>query len=210
MTTSAATTGNPELEEARSRGIPLLKRADMVAKLMEGKTSIGVSGCHGKSTTSGLVASILAAAGREPTYLIGAEVPGLGTNAAAGTGAHVVVEADEYDRAFLSYHLDVAVVTNVEADHLDYYGTWEAVQEAFRQFASQVQGTLILCADNAEALGLREYAGQGVEVVTYGLEDTGVPRAEPRGNWWSEPGASRRRIGRRVSWLRRTRASNSM
>ena len=170
VTTSAAIGVNPELEEARARGIPLLKRADMVAKLMDGKTSIGVAGCHGKSTTSGLIASILAGAGRNPTYLIGAEVPGLGTNAAAGTGEHVVVEADEYDRAFLSYHLDVAVVTNVEADHLDYYGTWEAVQEAFRQFAGQVKGTLILCADNDEALSLREYAAPGVQVVTYGLE----------------------------------------
>ena len=172
VTTSAAIGVNPELEEARSRGIPLLKRADMVARLMEGKTSIGVAGCHGKSSTSGLIASILAAAGRDPTYLIGAEVPGLGTNAAAGNGEHVVVEADEYDRAFLSYHLDIAIVTNVEADHLDYYGTWEAVQEAFRQFASQVKpgGTLILCADNAEGLSLRGYAAPGVTVVTYGLQ----------------------------------------
>lgn len=172
VTTSAAVGTNPELEEARRRGIPLLKRADMVAKLMEGMFGVGVSGCHGKSTTSGLIAYILAAAGRDPSYLIGAEVPGLGTNAAAGTGEHVVVEADEYDRAFLSYHLDVAVVTNVEADHLDYYGTWEAVQEAFRQFASQVQGTLVLCADNAEALSLRKHAAAGTQVVTYGLEQT--------------------------------------
>jgi UDP-N-acetylmuramate--alanine ligase len=177
VTTSAAIGVNPELDEARSRGIPLLKRAEMVARLMEGKTSIGVAGCHGKSTTSGLIASILAAAGRAPTYLIGAEVPGLGTNAAAGKGEHVVVEADEYDRAFLSYRLDVAVVTNVEADHLDYYGTWEAVQEAFRQFASQVKpgGTLILCADDAEALSLREHVQPGVEMVTYGLGASSPP-----------------------------------
>jgi UDP-N-acetylmuramate--alanine ligase len=170
VTTSAAIGANPELEEARARGIPLLKRADMVAKLMEGKTSIGVAGCHGKSTTSGLIATIFAIAGRDPTYLIGAEVPGLGTNAAAGKGEYVIVEADEYDRAFLSYHLDVAVVTNVEADHLDYYGSWEAVQEAFRQFASQVTGTLILCADDPEALSLRDYASPGVKVVTYALD----------------------------------------
>ena len=183
VTTSAAIGLNPELEEARARGIPILKRADMVAKLMEGKTSIGVAGCHGKSTTSGLVASILAMAGREPTYLIGAEVPGLGTNAAAGNGEQVVVEADEYDRAFLSYHLDVAVVTNVEADHLDYYKTWEAVQEAFRQFASQVKpgGQLILCADNAEALSLRACATEGVEVVTYGLDSTMSPDSSRSG-----------------------------
>jgi UDP-N-acetylmuramate--alanine ligase len=173
VTTSAAVTDNPELQEARRRGLPLLKRADMVARLMEGRTSIGVAGCHGKSTTSGLIATILVAAGRDPTYLIGADVPGLATNAAAGGGQHVVVEADEYDRAFLSYHLDVAVVTNVDADHLDYYKTWEAVQEAFRQFASQVKpgGTLVLCADNAEALTLRHHASPGVDVITYGIID---------------------------------------
>lgn len=174
VTTSAAIGENPELEEARRRGLPLLKRAEMVARLMEGKTGAGVAGCHGKSSTSGLIAYVLQAAGRDPSYLIGADIPALGTNAAAGSGEHVVVEADEYDRAFLSYHLDVAVVTNVEADHLDYYGTWEAVQQAFRQFASQVNpgGALVLCADDAEALSLRDYAQPGVDVVTYALEQT--------------------------------------
>ncbi|MPZ49933.1 MAG: UDP-N-acetylmuramate--L-alanine ligase [Dehalococcoidia bacterium] len=172
VTTSAAISDNPELDEARRRGIPVVKRADMVARLMEGKTGICVAGCHGKSTTSGLIAFILKDAGRDPTYLIGAEVSGLGTNAAPGSGAEVVVEADEYDRAFLSYHPHIALVLNVEADHLDYYKTWDAYRDAFRQFASQVEpgGTLVLCTDNAEALALREYAAPGVEIVTYGLD----------------------------------------
>ena len=132
VTTSAAIGDNPELEEARSRGIP----ADQARR--DGRPAHG--GQDGRrrrrlprqehDQRPGRL--ILAAAGRDPTYLIGAEVPGLGTNAAAGDGEHVVVEADEYDRAFLSYHLEVALVTNVEADHLDYYETWEAVQEAFR------------------------------------------------------------------------------
>ncbi len=119
-----------------------------------------------------MVAYILVKTGRDPSYLIGAEVSDLGTNASAGEGPHIVVEADEYDRAFLSYHPQVALVTNVEADHLDYYGTWEAVQEAFAEFASNVSagGTLVLCASNAEAMRLREYAGAGVDVVTYGIE----------------------------------------
>ncbi len=173
VTTSAATADNPELNEARSRGLPLIKRADMVARLMEGKIGVCVAGCHGKSTTSGLVAFILKDTGYDPTYLIGAEVAGLGDNAAPGSGPHVVVEADEYDRAFLSYAPEVALVTNVEADHLDYYGSWEAVQEAFRGFAFRIVpgGTLLLCADNDEALALREYAQPGVNVLTYGFAD---------------------------------------
>ncbi|HLF71120.1 MAG TPA: Mur ligase family protein, partial [Dehalococcoidia bacterium] len=125
-----------------------------------------------KSTTSGLVAFILKETGYDPTYLIGAEVAGLGDNAAPGSGPHVVVEADEYDRAFLSYSPDIALVTNVEPDHLDYYGTWEAVQEAFRAFVRAVKpgGTLVLCANDAEALALRDHAQEGVAVVTYALD----------------------------------------
>jgi UDP-N-acetylmuramate--alanine ligase len=172
VTTSAAVSENPELVEATKRGIPLIKRAEMVARLMTGKTGVCVAGCHGKSTTSGLVAFILKRAGRDPTYLIGAEVAALGNNAAPGAGPEVVVEADEYDRAFLSYHPSVALVTSVEADHLDYYKTYDAVKEAFRQFASQVDpgGTLLLCADNAEALTLRNQAPASVDVQTYALD----------------------------------------
>jgi UDP-N-acetylmuramate--alanine ligase len=173
VTTSAATDDNPELIEARRRDIPQIKRAEMVGRLMAGKIGVGIAGCHGKSTTSGLVAYILAHAGQDPTYLIGAEVADLGTNAAAGAGPHVVVEADEYDRAFLSYHPRVALVTNVEADHLDYYKTWEAVQDAFRGFVANVPagGTLVLCADDAEAMALTPYVAAGVSVVTYGLRN---------------------------------------
>ena len=172
VTTSAAVSENPELVEATRRGIPLIKRAEMVARLMDGKTSVCVAGCHGKSTTSGLVAFILKEAGRDPTYLIGAEVSALGNNAAPGEGPEVVVEADEYDRAFLSYHPSVALVTSVEPDHLDYYKTYDAVKDAFRQFASQVEpgGMLLLCADNAEALLLREHARDGVDVQSYALD----------------------------------------
>jgi UDP-N-acetylmuramate--alanine ligase len=173
VTTSAAAGDNAELAEARRRGIEVMKRADMVARLMQGKTAVCIAGCHGKSTTSGLVAFILKDAGRDPTYLIGAEVTALGTNAAAGGGPEVVVEADEYDRAFLSYKPDIALVTNVEPDHLDYYGTWEAVQEAFRGFVRAVKpgGTLVLCANDAEALAMGEHASEGVAVVTFALDE---------------------------------------
>ncbi len=172
VTTSAAAADNPELDEARRRGIPVIKRAEMVARLMAGRTGVAIAGTHGKSTTSGLVACLLVEAGRDPTYLIGAEVAGLGTNAAAGSGPHVVVEADEYDRAFLSYHPQVAVVTNVEPDHLDYYKTWDAVKEAFAGFVANVVpgGTVILCADNVEALSLRSHAGSGRTIETYAID----------------------------------------
>ncbi len=175
VTTSAATADNAELAEARRRGLPVVKRAEMVARLMEAKIGLAVAGCHGKSTTSGLVAFILRETGRDPTYLIGAEVTALGDNAASGNGDHVVVEADEYDRAFLSYHPRYALVTNVEPDHLDYYKTWEAVKEAFACFVANVEsgGTLVLCAGDAEALALHRHASPGVAVVTYGMRDGG-------------------------------------
>ena len=186
VTTSAATADNPELAAARRLGIEVIKRDAMVARLMAGLVGICVAGCHGKSTTSGMVAYILQGANRDPTYLIGAEVAGLGTNARAGTGPFVVVEADEYDRAFLSYRPQVALVTNVEADHLDYYKTWEAVKQAFGEFVARVpdRGTLILCADNVEALALREQARERVQVLTYGLNAEPVHEPSPgRVDW---------------------------
>jgi UDP-N-acetylmuramate--alanine ligase len=195
VTTSAAMGDNPELIEAQRRGVPVIKRAEMVGRLMQGKTGVGIAGCHGKSTTSGMVAYILARTGKDPSYLIGAEVTELGTNAAAGEGPHIVVEADEYDRAFLSYRPQVALVTNVEADHLDYYGSWEAVQEAFAGFASNVPagGTLVLCASDDEAMKLRAYAVEGVEVVTYGVrgaDSRGQVTGEQPGNRAIEQGVT--------------------
>ena len=118
--------------------------------LMEGKRSICVAGTHGKTTTTGLVATMLVRAGRSPTYLVGGEVRDLGTNAAPGDGNDIVIEADEFDRAFLAYHADIAVVPNVEPDHLDIYGSFEEYARAFAQFMSQVKpgGLLIACADS--------------------------------------------------------------
>jgi UDP-N-acetylmuramate--alanine ligase len=187
VTTSASPADNPELEEARRRGIPVIKRAEMVARLMEGKTSICIAGSHGKSTTSGLVAYILQQAGRDPTYLIGAEVASLGTNAAPGSGPHVVVEADEYDRAFLSYRPSVAVVLNVEPDHLDYYKTWEALKEAFQGYVSNVvpRGTVVLCADNPGAIELKEHVPPGANLETYSLQHDLRIRRSPSAGWFA-------------------------
>jgi len=170
--TSAAHDDNPEIAEARRRGIPAIKRAEMVARLMAGRTSVAVAGTHGKTTTSGLIAHMLVEAQRDPTYLIGGEIRSLGGNAAPGGGEYIVVEADEYDRAFLAYAPDVAVVTNVEPDHLDIYGTAEALQGAFAQFLSQVpaDGHVIACADSPR---VREIVAAGLparDVQTYALD----------------------------------------
>lgn len=150
VTTSGARADNPEIVAARARGIPVLKRHEMVALLMEGLFAICVAGTHGKTTTSGLIAHMLVQAGLDPTYLIGDEVRTLGTNAAPGGGTHVVVEADEFDRAFLAYTPDIAIVLNVEADHLNIYGSEREVAAAFREFMERApaSGAVITNADS--------------------------------------------------------------
>lgn len=157
VTTAAANDENPEIVEARKRGIPVILRAEMVARLMEGKRVIAVTGAHGKTTTSSLIAFILREAGRNPMYLLGGESIDLGGHAAWGGGDVCVVEADEYKRAFHEYRPQVAVITNVEPDHLDYYGTEAAYHEAFAHFASLVQprGLLLVCADDPGSARLR-------------------------------------------------------
>ena len=131
VATAAVGEDNPEVAEARRRGLPVLGRPEVVAGLMEGKRVIAVAGSHGKTTTTSLIAFILREAGRQPMYLVGGESRDLGGNASWGGGDICVVEADEYQRAFHAYTPDVAVITNVDADHLDLYGTPEAYEEAF-------------------------------------------------------------------------------
>jgi UDP-N-acetylmuramate--alanine ligase len=173
VTTAAAGDDNPEIAEARRRGITVLLRAEMVARLMEGKKVIAVAGAHGKTTTSSLIAFILSEAGRKPMYLLGGESIDLGGHAAWGDGDECVVEADEYKRAFLEYTPTVAVILNVEADHLDYYGTAEAYQGAFVDFAKRLVegGTLLACWDDAGAREVSEMVeDEPVRVETYGTE----------------------------------------
>jgi UDP-N-acetylmuramate--alanine ligase len=174
VATSASTFwDNPEIAEAKRRNIPVIKRAEMVAMLMEGRYSIAVAGTHGKTTTTGLIAHMLVEAGLDPTYLVGGEVRTLGTNAAPGEGRYIVVEADEFDRAFLAYHPDVAIITSIEPDHMDIYGTMDALEDAFEQFADQVptDGHLIACADDDRVRGIASDNGPKHDVQTYGLCD---------------------------------------
>ena len=175
VTTAAASDDNPEIAEARRRDLPILLRAEMVARLMEGKRVIAVAGAHGKTTTSSLVAFILSEAGMRPMYLLGGESIELGGHASWGEGEWCVVEADEYKRAFHEYTPAIAVVTNVEADHLDYYGTEAAYHEAFAVFARRIErgGTLIACWDDAGARELSERVeNEPIQVESYGIEGT--------------------------------------
>jgi UDP-N-acetylmuramate--alanine ligase len=196
--TSAAHQDNPELQEARRRGIRTIKRGEMVALLMEGKQVIAVAGSHGKTTTSSLIAYMLHHAGLSPTFLVGGEMIDLETNVLPGDGPHFVVEADEFDAAFLNYRPYIAVVTNVEPDHLDYYGSFERLRETFRRFLSQVEddGHIVACKDSP---GLQASLPLGrtplpstvgddvthpVHVVSYGLNpeaDWSAKNISPKG-----------------------------
>ena len=174
VATAAVGEDNPEIAEARRRGVPVLGRPEVVAGLMEGKRVIAVAGSHGKTTTTSLIAFTLSEAGRQPMYLIGGESRDLGGNASWGGGDICVVEADEYQRAFHAYEPDVAVITNVDADHLDLYGTPEVYEEAFLTFAQRVRpgGRLVAGGGNAGSARVAAAAEGALTVETYGLTDT--------------------------------------
>jgi UDP-N-acetylmuramate--alanine ligase len=182
VTTTAAGEANPELQAAHERGLPVLLRAEMVARLVADRELLAVAGSHGKTTTSTMLALMLVQGGLDPLVLLGGQSRDLaalappseveplapGTALRDGAGPHAVVEADEYAAAFLEYSPRVAIVTGVDADHLDYYGTEERLAEAFAGFAERVVegGTLLVCADQpgSAALGAaREAAGARVE-----------------------------------------------
>ena len=160
---------NPELVAAALAGVPVVRRARLLAMLMAGRTALVVAGTHGKTTTTGMATVILQEAGFDPSFAVGGDFKSTGANAQAGTGRHFVAEADESDGSFLELSPAVAVVTNVEADHLDHWGSLEAIQAGFRQFVALLppDGTAVLCADDPGALAL---AGDApCPVVTYGL-----------------------------------------
>lgn len=170
VVSSAIRESNPELVEARRRGLRVLHRSAALAALMRGRIGISIAGTHGKTTTTGMCAVMLTAAGADPSYVIGSPLASSGTSAHLGTGQAFVVEADESDGSFLQYPTTVAVVTNVEADHLDNWATPEAYLQGFEKFASQ-QGVRALVAgvDDAGAAELaRRMRDNGLEVITYG------------------------------------------
>ncbi|MDB5078061.1 MAG: UDP-N-acetylmuramate--L-alanine ligase [Chloroflexi bacterium] len=143
---AAVRDSNVELAAARLARIPVVKRAVALGWLLDGKATIAVAGTHGKTTTSAMLAVILTRAGFDPTFVVGGEVSDLAASAGVGTGDWAVVEADEYDRSFLQLRPTVAVITNVEPDHLEYYGTVDAMHQAYAQFIGRMQsgGTMVL------------------------------------------------------------------
>jgi UDP-N-acetylmuramate--alanine ligase len=171
VVTTAAREDNPEVLEARRRGLRVLPRSAGLAAVMAGRRVLAVAGTHGKTTTTGLLTSALLAAGVDPTYAVGGVLTATGRNADAGADDLFVAEADESDGAFLVYRPYAAIVTNVEADHLDQWGTEEAYRAAFEEFADTIDrdGFLVVVGDDAGASDLAAYArGRGLEVLTVG------------------------------------------
>ena len=179
VVSSAVPPTNPEWAAAAERGIPVLKRADLLGRLMQGSIGIAVAGSHGKTTTTGMIAHILMEVGLDPTVILGGTLPELGGNGRYGAGPHFVVEADEYDYMFLGLRPEIAIITNVEHDHPDLFPTADIYRAAFRQFTELVpeNGRLIVCVDDRGAVELLdELSAAGVEVTTYGLGD--LPKSE--------------------------------
>lgn len=176
VVSSAIPETNPELIEARERGIPVWPRARMLAHLGEGLETLAVAGTHGKTTTSSMLATTLASMGLDPTFLIGGIVNDLGGNARTGRGPHYVVEADESDGSLLFLNPHLALVTNVEADHLDHYSGIDEVIAIFGEFLGRVpaSGRTVVCADDPHLAGLAAVHSRA-PVTTYGLaEDADV------------------------------------
>ena len=166
---SAVTYANPEVTRARELKVPVIPRAEMLAELMRMKYGIAVGGSHGKTTTTSLVAAVLREAGRDPTMVVGGKLRALGTNARLGQGEFLVVEADESDGTFLLLSPITAVVTNIDREHLDYYGDMERLREAYLQFIHRVPfyGLAVLCIDNVNVRALLPQVRK--RFVTYGV-----------------------------------------
>jgi UDP-N-acetylmuramate--alanine ligase len=201
VVTSAVRGENDEVDHARRRGIRIMKRSEVLGELVNAKRGIGISGTHGKTSTSAMIAVILEQAGLDPTVLVGGMLRNLSSNARSGGGEFLVVEADEYDRTFHQLHPEIAVVTNIEADHLEYYGDFAAIVEAFRLFLEGLKpgGAIVACVDDpavADLLAgrpLRYPAGEEPRIIRYGLDEGAEIRAtevtfHDRGSSFNVPG----------------------
>lgn len=169
VTSTAVRADNPEVLEAHRKLVPVIPRAEMLAELMRMKYGIAVAGTHGKTTTTSMVATILSHAGIDPTVVIGGRLDSLGSNAKLGQGKFLVAEADESDGSFLRLSPTIAVVTNIDADHLDFYRDLEAIKEAFVDFVNKVPfyGVAILCLDDPNVQAIVPQVKK--RFVTYGL-----------------------------------------
>jgi UDP-N-acetylmuramate--alanine ligase len=170
IVSSAVPADNPEVVAARQRGIPVVKRDEVLGAMMAGKVGIAVAGTHGKTTITALIAFALMRTGCDPTFIVGGVLYDLGTNARAGKGPYFVIEADEYDHTFLGLRPQIAVVTNIEMDHPDCYPTLGSMVEAFRSFLALVpsDGCVVGCGDDQRVRGLLGEL-KGTQRIAYGL-----------------------------------------
>jgi UDP-N-acetylmuramate--alanine ligase len=177
VVSSAVKHDNPEVEAARARLVPVVRRAEMLGELMRLKWAIAVAGTHGKTTTTSLVGHLLETAKLDPTVINGGIINAYGTNAHLGAGDWMVVEADESDGTFVKLPATIAIVTNIDPEHLDFYGTFEAVQHGFESFVSNIPfyGFAVLCLDHPVVQGMIPRLSER-RVVTYGL----TPQADVR------------------------------
>ncbi len=162
---------NPELAAARGRRIPVVRRAEMLAELMRLKSCVAIAGTHGKTTTTTMVATLLDAGGLDPTVINGGIINAYGSNARLGAGDWMVVEADESDGTFLKLPADIVIVTNIDPEHLDHFKTFEAIQDAFRDFVENVPfyGFAVMCADHPVVQSLTGQI-EDRRVITYGVD----------------------------------------
>lgn len=174
---SAIRKDNPEVQEARASHIPVIRRAEMLGEITRLKRGIAIAGTHGKTTTSAMTALVLAEAGLDPTLIVGGVLRNFESNAKLGNGDYLVVEADEYDRSFLSLHPTISVITNIEADHLDCYRDLDDIRETFAAFARLVPfyGAVIGCADDENVASLLSSLPK--RSIRYGLGETAELRA---------------------------------
>src|ERR1700723_3039299 len=171
VTSSAVAKNNPEVLEAKDRKIPVIQRAEMLAELMRLKYGIAVAGMHGKTTTTSMIAAVLHGGGLDPTVVVGGRVDALGSNARLGTSQYLVAEADESDRSFLKLSPILAVVTNLDREHMDCYPDMADVERAFLDFMDKIPfyGAVTACLDNALLRGILPRARR--RVFTYGIAD---------------------------------------
>src|ERR1700678_2960571 len=178
VTSSAVSPLNPEVLEAQIHKIPVIQRAEMLAELMRLKYGIAIAGMHGKTTTTSMVASVLTAGGLDPTVIVGGRVDALGSNARLGTTQYLVAEADESDRSFLKLSPILAVVTNLDREHMDTYADMEDIERAFLAFMDKVPfyGAVTACADNPLLASILHLAQR--RILTYGMSDGADYRLE--------------------------------
>jgi UDP-N-acetylmuramate--alanine ligase len=187
VTSTAVSSQNPEVMAARTQGIPVIPRIEMLAEIARLKYTIAIGGTHGKTTTTSMIASVLQAGGLDPTVVVGGRLKHLDSGARLGKGEYLVAEADESDGSFLKLSPALAVITNIDNDHLDYYGTFDKIADAFVQYANHVPfyGCVIVCFDDPHVRA--HLARISRRVVTYGLDASARLQAQ---NLHTDGGAS--------------------